>query len=410
VVGSPLPRTVEQSANRWLVGLAAVVLGAAVVGVVMRPREGSVVVTVSGPQGGAVRGASIRVDGVERCTASPCEVKELMPGAHFISASATGLSASANRAFVIASGERAAQHVALSQVERTSAGLNVSAIGNGLHVFVDGRDAGVPPIALDHIEPGPHTVRVVGDERYYQPYEESVDLRLGEVRSLGPVRLRVIRGRLQLIAGDGTDGARVAVDGRRVLRLPAVLELSADQSHEVTATRQGFEDFSSDVVFDGVAERSVAVQLQRPGEAVAAPIAMDALAPVAANAPPPTTTVESPARVAANAPPRTITVESLALVAANAPSRTTTPAHAHVAPPPAPRVSQPVTTGPGTLDLNSIPRAAVVVNGRPVGTTPLRVRVEPGRQTIIFIHPQLGRKIASASVPPGGRTAVGVKF
>jgi hypothetical protein len=75
------------------------------------------------------------------------------------------------------------------------------------------------------------------------------------------------------------------------------------------------------------------------------------------------------------------------------------------------RGSQPASTGSATLDLNSIPRAAVVVNGHPVGSTPLRgVRVEPGRQTIIFVHPQLGRKIASANVAPGGRAAVGVKF
>ena len=92
-----------------------------------------------------------------------------------------------------------------------------------------------------------------------------------------PPAQHVIRGRLQLLAGDGAEGARIAVDGRRVTHLPAVFELSAAQSHEVTATRPGFDEFSTDVVFDGDAERSVNVKLERSGDAVASPLAADAL-------------------------------------------------------------------------------------------------------------------------------------
>jgi len=370
VVDDSSPRTIEHDTRRWLVTLAAIAFGAAVVGVGMRPQDGSVVVTVSGPSGGAVRGVTVRVDGAERCASAPCEVKGLMPGVHLVSAAATGLSQSAIRAFVIGSGESAAQHIALSKVERSSAGLNVTAIGAGLRVFVDDRDVGAPPISLDAVEPGDHTVRVAGTDRYYQPYEASVHLGRGEVRSLGPVRLRVIRGRLQLIAGDGSEGARVAVDGRPVLQLPAVLELSASESHEVTATRPGFDDFSSDVVFDRGAEQSVQVRLERPGDSAAAPIAVNVLPP--------------------------------------ARSRGPRPPGAH---PATGRVQQSAPIGAATLDLSSIPRAAVVLNGRPIGTTPLRgIGVGPGTQTIVFVHPQLGRKVASATVAPGGRAAVSVKF
>jgi hypothetical protein len=43
--------------------------------------------------------------------------------------------------------------------------------------------------------------------------------------------------------------------------------------------------------------------------------------------------------------------------------------------------------------------------------TPLKgVKVSPGKQTIVFVHPDLGRKVASANVAAGARTTVGVKF
>jgi hypothetical protein len=64
-----------------------------------------------------------------------------------------------------------------------------------------------------------------------------------------------------------------------------------------------------------------------------------------------------------------------------------------------------------TLDVVSTPSANVVINGRPMGSTPLRgVKVPAGPQTVVFVHASLGRKIASTSVAPGGRGTVGVKF
>ncbi len=62
------------------------------------------------------------------------------------------------------------------------------------------------------------------------------------------------------------------------------------------------------------------------------------------------------------------------------------------------------------LDIVSTPPAAVVVNGRPLGHTPLRgVRVEPGPQAIVFIHPDLGRKVVS-TVVSAGRRSVSMSF
>jgi hypothetical protein len=368
VAGSIEPSTGRVS-NRWLMALAALTFGALAVGVVLRPRTGALVVTVSGPSGGAVHGVSIRIDGTERCTSTPCEVADLLPGTHFVSAAAEGLSVSVQRALVLDAGEHAAHHVSLSDGERATGGLDISAVGDGLQVFVDGRDVGAPPVSLGSVEPGRHVVRIIGDARHYQPYEQTVKLDRGELRSLGPVRLRVLAGRLELRAGDGADGARVAVDGRPVARLPAMLELSPDGAHEVTATKRGFEEFSQQVIFDGTADQSVQVVLSRGGPAGAAPRSLRASSNVRARGP-------------ASPRPRAVTAQPVG-----------------------------ATAGMATLDLNSIPRANVVINGRPAGMTPLRgVRVEPGKQTIVFVSAEFGRKFATASVAAGGRAAVGVKF
>jgi hypothetical protein len=298
---------------------------------------------------------------------------------HLVSASANGLQASADRAVVLESGGQVAQHIALSSEERSTAGLSVAAIGTGLHVVVDGRDVGAPPVTLNDVAPGEHTVRILGADRYYQPYEETVRLDRGEVRSLGPVRLRVLRGKLDLRAGEGSEGAAVSVDGRRIWHLPASIELSAEESHEVSAVRPGYAEINQEVVFDGTAERSVNIAFPGSGGGDQA---------------------YHPSNAASHAGPSSISTTT---------TRTTTRGLAAAAP----AVAAPSTGGGGTatLDLSSTPPAAVVVNGRPLGTTPIHgVHVGAGKQTVVFVHPSLGRKVASATVAPGGRAAIGVKF
>jgi serine/threonine-protein kinase len=229
-------------------------------------------------------------------------------------------------------------------------------------VFVDGRDLGAPPVVIRDIDPDTHIVRVTGPGQSYEPYQETVRLEPGEARSLGPVRLKLLRGKLELLPGDGADGAKITVDGRRVSHLPATLELSADQSHEVLAQRRGFADFSEEVVFDGSANRSLEVSL-------------------------------SPGASSDTERPRTSRVSS----------STTSAKRASAAAPDSGKTA--------TLDVVSTPPSNVVINGRPMGSTPLRnVRVPAGQQTVVFVHASLGRKIASTAVAPGGHGTVGVKF
>jgi hypothetical protein len=372
VAGSVFPPA-GPARRKWYIGLAAAVFGVLALGFALRSRSGSLIVTVAGPSGAAVPGVSVRVDGTERCTSAPCVVKDLKAGMHLVSAAGAGLQASADRAVVLESGEQVAHHIVLSGEERSTAGLSVAAIGTGLHVQVDGRDVGAPPVTLNDVTPGEHTVRILGAERYYQPYEEVVRLERGEVRSLGPVRLRVLRGRLDLRSGDGSDGAMVSVDGRRVWHLPASIELSAEESHEVTAVKAGYNALTQEVVFDGTAERAVTISFGPDLGGAAGPAPAPAFH-----------------------------------VATSTASRAPSSAHASA---PAAAVAVAPTSGVATLDITSTPPAAVVVNGRPLGTTPLHgVHVGAGKQTVLFVHPSLGRKVASANVAPGGRATIGVKF
>lgn len=361
LVDSIPPPAGSVRSRRLILAVAALTFGAVALIVGLRMRTGAVVVTVSSESGGAVRNVVVKVDGVVRCQATPCEVKGLEPGAHLVSASAAGLAAGAERAFSIAPGERSAEHVALANTEAARSELDVSGVGQGLRVFVDGRDLGPPPVAIRDIEPSTHVVRVMGPGNLYQPYEETVKVEPGEARSLGPVRLKLLRGRLSLSAGDGADGARVEVDGRRVSRLPTTLELSADQAHEVTAERRGFADFSEEVVFDNAPDRSLQISLT----------------PAAGVAPPQSHRGSSP---------RAVTKERSDAPSSSAGSL-------------------------ATLDVTSTPRSNVVINGRPMGPTPLRgVHVPAGPQTIVFVNPDLGRKITSTTVAAGARATVAVKF
>ncbi|MBI3202150.1 MAG: hypothetical protein HYZ29_11450 [Myxococcales bacterium] len=63
------------------------------------------------------------------------------------------------------------------------------------------------------------------------------------------------------------------------------------------------------------------------------------------------------------------------------------------------------------LNLNSIPISNVVLDGRPIGSTPLTgVAVSPGKHAVAFVHPELGRRGGSIEIGTGERKAVVVRF
>jgi hypothetical protein len=70
-----------------------------------------------------------------------------------------------------------------------------------------------------------------------------------------------------------------------------------------------------------------------------------------------------------------------------------------------------VTPPSGTLSVNAVPWAEVLVDGRSLGQTPLgNVPVPIGPHRVVFRHPKLGERQQSISVVADGPTRVGVDF
>jgi hypothetical protein len=75
------------------------------------------------------------------------------------------------------------------------------------------------------------------------------------------------------------------------------------------------------------------------------------------------------------------------------------------------RAVEKAVTSDGRLAINSIPMSSVVLDGRPVGSTPLvGLKVSPGVHTVVFIHPEQGRRVQSVRVPAGGHAAALLRF
>jgi serine/threonine-protein kinase len=63
------------------------------------------------------------------------------------------------------------------------------------------------------------------------------------------------------------------------------------------------------------------------------------------------------------------------------------------------------------LNFNSIPSSSVVLDGKPLGQTPVMgIRVSPGAHQVVFIHPELGRKPVQVDVDEGAKRTVSVRF
>jgi hypothetical protein len=70
----------------------------------------------------------------------------------------------------------------------------------------------------------------------------------------------------------------------------------------------------------------------------------------------------------------------------------------------------PVVPSKGILTLISVPSSNVVVDGKPLGSTPKRVRVDAGQHSVLFVHPEHGRAERSVSVAAGANQSVSVRF
>src|SRR5690606_23034720 len=146
---------------------------------------------------------------------------------------------------------------------------------------------------------------------------------------------------------------------------PLSVEVPADKTYRVVAERRGYDSFEKEVSFTGgSSEQRVTIEL-------------------------------SAAEDTSSRSSRT----------ASAPARTPSTSQTSSAP------SQASSSSKGTLNINSIPVSTVILDGRPLGQTPkVGVSVSPGSHTVVFVHPEHGRKVRAVTVQAGQTATAAVRF
>jgi len=331
---------------------------------------GDAVVTVAGPGGTDVQNVRVLVDGVPVCQDAPCRVSDLKPGVHLFKVEAEGFRPVADRAFEITSGQSAVVAIDLGQDDaKASATLKVPAAGEGLHLWVDEKDRGALPAELTTVEPGEHLVQIRGADNE-QRFEQRVTLEAGKSVTLEP-KLDAPAKRAKIALGTDAQGADVSIEcagsAPKRITAPTTVTLEPGKTCQLVASKSGYEKFSQPLKIDeGVAEETFTVALVKSDDA-------DEPAPASEPAP-----VARPASAAVSRP---------------------------VA-----RSTKSEASGSGTVNINSIPRSRIIFDGRPSGFTPARITTKPGRHTVMFIHPQQGRKTVSVRVKSGGSATATVRF
>ena len=351
----PAPPAPSQRLPYLFAALSAVLVAALFW--VLLPKKGGLTVTVAGGPGNKELAAvEVIVDNKVRCRASPCELPSLKQGTHYVEVRAAGYQATAKSAVAIVGGQTAVHNV---QLIRAGTGIKVFGEGSGLNLLVDGKEFGPLPQELREMEPGEHVIQVAGGPRY-EVFTQRIIVDPDRMTPIGPIRLKVVKGLATIRAGHGaeqdTEVTLKVGDSRRVLpALPVRLEVETERPHILIAKRKGYGTFEEPIAFDdGQAEKTIEITLtEKPAERRRVP-----------------------------APGEGVEGEAAA--------------------------AEPV--GQATLQLTSTPPSNVLLDGKPLGTTPLRdVAVEPGAHRVIFIY-GAERKPKSVEVAPGSNQTVSVNF
>ena len=215
-------------------------------------------------------------------------------------------------------------------------------------------------------------MKIAGNDNI-APYEEKVTVPDDRVLDLSP-KLKLVKGSITISLGEDTKGARIfLVDGgkRKALskqNFPLTIEVPAENEYTVVAEKKGFEDFEERVSFtDGKAEKSVTVELSSESDS------------------------------------------GSTSSSSSSSSGTSSSTGSSSEPEPEPRPA--AASGQGTLNINSIPVSNVILDGKPLGSTPkIGVKVSPGSHTVVFVHPQFGRKVRAVTVSAGSSTSATTKF
>jgi hypothetical protein len=354
--------------TRRLLGFAlAAVLLIVVLVIALSPRTGSLVVTALAPGNRAVADVTIFIDDKPLCDVSPCRIKGLPPGVHTLRASAPNLASQAEETVEISAGDEATYNIDLLAVapELRGGNMRVAAGAVPLTLFVDGKRVGRLPQEVSGLSNGKHWIKL-DPEDGSPTIEKSVAVVAGQTVDVEPKAAKRDKALVTIRLSRGSEGALVTFDEAYLLDFPAELELEPDTLHSLSATKPGFEDLSLEVKL-GANETERLIELSlTPAEGSAA--ARKARAKAA----------RKPLVAKATAPASTALADSTQ----------------------------------GLLNISSVPPSQIILNGRPLGTTPKTGITVPGDslQTIVFVHPKMGRRRAQKFVPAGKERTVSIRF
>ncbi|MCH2108362.1 MAG: PEGA domain-containing protein [Polyangiaceae bacterium] len=319
----------------------------------------------------------VSVDGAEACSDEEiCLVKGIEKGSHKVKASAPGYADSATKLVTVEGGSEAVLNLELSKAS-DGTGLSVSSEIDGLTLIVDGKKVGGLPQKLTDLEPGKHDIEIKGG-KYFKPYKKTLTVEEDKILEVSP-EFELESAMVTISRGENTSGARMYLKGGSKSiplhrqKLPIDITLDPAKDYRVVATRKGYEDFEEEIEFSvEKPETSLEISLIEVVEEE-----------------------EEETTATATTKPKTPTRRTT--------TRTTTTTKT--------ATTKPQAKGDSKLNINSIPMSRIVLDGRPLGSTPkFGVKVSPGSHTVIFIHPQLGRKTKTVNVGAGKTSTAAVRF
>lgn len=398
---------VQQSGSKMGIVLGAisliVVLGLAAF--LLIPRKGQLKIDLKSATGTPVAKAEIYVDGNKKCDTVPCVVPDLEPGTKSIKILAPDFAPLEQTETIVAGQEKVVViplvggAVATPPQPAAVTALKIGGDQKGVKVFVDNVDKGGLPLELKDIPPGSHKIRFEGGDRY-EKTEQTVDVTQGQTKDLGTIKLKVLKGQVTFeLVTEGADVKLIKEEGAKKTekKLPADLwkkppvqvEFNPTERWKLIATKKGQEDFVQEISFeDGQAEKTIRIDLSGKSQQASASSGSEQSGSVGTTAP------TSTGGGGEKTPP-----------AGTGTTATTSTGGGGEKTPPAGG------GGNGTLNINSIPVSKVVLDGRPLGSTPkVGVSVPAGSHTVVFIHPEFGKKSLTVQVKAGETKTAAVKF
>ncbi|MFO0590747.1 MAG: PEGA domain-containing protein [Polyangiaceae bacterium] len=386
----PRPVAPQQGGSKAgiILGGLALVVVLALAAFILVPRKGELNINVKSKSGGPIAKSEIFINGQKKCDTAPCVVKDLEAGT--VSVKVLGdfpvaeqtenVEAGKERSVLVLVdvGSKSPDQPQAGGVSATQAGLKIGGSQDGVKVYVDNAEKGTLPIDLKDLTPGTHKIRVEGGDRY-EKVERSVEIAAGETKDLGAIKLKVVKGQVSLELA--TTGAAVSIVGQKSKKIditdkqwktpPVNIDLDPGDTYQIVATKKGFNDLKQDLSFDdGVAVKKIRVELYEAGKEP--PPAVTTQGGGGGTTPTPTGT---PSATPSSTP--SATPSASASAAANA-------------------------GGGCTININSIPVSKVVLDGRPLGSTPkVGIAISCGSHTVTFIHPDKGRKSVTVNAVAG---------